>query len=291
IEKRILALGKHMNVTCHACFGGRSIDEDMKRLDGGVQVVVGTPGRIYDLLERSTFCTENVKTFVLDDFDELLCMGYRDQIEDISAMLPANLQIIVTLSSPILPDLLEITNKLMSNPMKILTEIEDRTLEGIRQFYVLVEDEEMKFEKLYQLFDGLKMTQSVIYCNTFEKVEWLNEKLRTHHLTVSILDFKMDAAQRDNCIREFRTGASRILLRLDRLENDADIPQVSPVINYDLPIDCEKYVRRVGRRGRFGRNGLAINFITVNERSLLRRIEQQNGIKIEELPAEVASLI
>ncbi|UJR11419.1 hypothetical protein I4U23_015599 [Adineta vaga] len=290
IHRIILILSKHMNVTCHACFGGVNIGEDMKRLEAGVQIVISTPGRIFDMLKRSVFHLEHIKMFVLNEADEIFSRGYKDQIDDLVAMLPGNPHFIVV-SSTMPSDLLETTDKIMNNPVKILIMIDDRTLEGIRQFYVNIEREECKLNKLYELFDTLAIAQTIIYCNTCEKVKWLSEKLRAHDLTVSVLDFSMNAEQRENAIKEFRMGSSRILLRTDRSEDDNDIPQVSPIFNYDLPTHCENYVRRIGRRGRFGRNGLAINFINNHDREQLHRIEQFYNTKIEQFTADTLVLI
>ncbi|CAF4183796.1 unnamed protein product [Adineta steineri] len=193
----VLALGEYMNVTCHARVGGVNIREDMKRLETSVQVVVSTPGRIYDMLKRSALHSENIKMFVLDDADELLARGFKDQIYDLLTMLSRNIQVIVV-SSTMPSELLEIAAKFTNDPVKILTKREDRTLEGIRQFYVNVERENLN----------------------------------------------MTAEQRNDAIKEFRMGTSQILLRRDRLEADTDIPQVNPIINYDLPTICESYVRR-----------------------------------------------
>ncbi|CAF4168635.1 unnamed protein product [Adineta steineri] len=228
--------------------------------------------------------------FVLDDADELLARGFKDQIYDLLTMLSRTIQVIVV-SSTMSSELLEIAAKFMNDPVKILTKREDRTLDGIRQFYMNVEREECKLDKLYELFDTLTITQTIIFCNTCYKVEWLSEKLRAHNLTVSILNLNMTAEQRNDAIKEFRMGTSQILLRRDRLEADTDIPQVSPIVNYDLPTICESYVRRIGRRGRFGRKGIAINFITNDEQQTLHDTAQHYNTQIQELPTNIADLI
>ncbi|CAF3469169.1 unnamed protein product [Rotaria sp. Silwood1] len=290
IHRVVLTLGEHMNVTCHACIGGTNLREDMKQLEAGVQIVVGTPGRIYDMLKRSVLRSENIKMFVLDEVDELLSRGFKDQIYDIFTMLSGNVQVIVA-STTMAFDLLEITAKFMNDPVKVFFKIEERMLEGVRQFYVNVEREECKLDTLFDLFDTLTITQTVIFCNTRQKIDWLTEKLRARTLTVSALHLDMDAQQRNDVIKEFRTGSSRILVRTDMLEADTDIPQVSPIINYDLPTNPESYIHRIGRRGRFGRKGATINFITNDERQILHHIEQYCNTRIEELPMDIADLI
>ncbi|CAF3288899.1 unnamed protein product [Rotaria sp. Silwood2] len=228
--------------------------------------------------------------FVLDEADELLSRGFKDQIYDIFMMLPKHVQVIVA-SDTMTFDLLEITAKYMNDPVKVLIKREERTLEGIRQFYVNVEREEWKLDTLYDLFDTLTITQTVIFCNTRQKVDSLTEKLRARNLTVSALYLDMDAQQRNDAIKEFRTGSSRILVRTDMLAGDTGIPQVSPIINYDLPTNRESYIHRIGRSGRFGRRGTAINFITNDQQQTLKHIEQYYNTRIEELPINIDDLI
>ncbi|CAF4682657.1 unnamed protein product [Rotaria sp. Silwood1] len=290
IHRVVLTLGKHMNVTSHACIGNTNIHEDIKILQAGVQVVVGTPGRIYDMLKRSALRAENIKMFVLDEADELLSHGFNEQIYDIFTMLPGNIQVIV-LSVTMPCDLLDITTKFMNDPVKVFIKTEERTLDGIRQFYVNVEREDWKLDTLYDLFDGLTFTLAIIFCNTHRKIDWLTEKLRTRNLTVAALNPNMDIKQQNDVIKEFRTGVSRILVRTDTLGSDTYIPQVSLVINYDLPTNRESYVHRIGRSGAFGRKGVAINFITNDEHQTLQNIEQYYNTKIEELPLDITDLI
>ncbi|CAF1336469.1 unnamed protein product [Rotaria sordida] len=244
IHRVVLTLGEHINVTCHACIGGMNLREDMKRLEAGVQVVVSTPGRTYDMLKRSALHSENIKMFVLDEADEILSRGFKEQIYDLFTMMPPNIQVIL-LSVTMPYDLLEITTKFINNPVKILIKKEERTLEGIRQFYVNVEREHIN----------------------------------------------MDVKQRNDAIQEFRTGSTRILVRTDVLGGDTDIPQVGLVINYDLPTNRDSYIHRIGRSGAFGRKGMAINFVTNDERQPLRDIEHYYNTQIEELPMNIADLI
>ncbi|CAF4051135.1 unnamed protein product [Rotaria sordida] len=290
IHRVVLTLGEHINVTCHACIGSMNLREDMKRLEAGVQVVVSTPGRTYDMLKRSALRSENIKMFVLDEADEILSRGFKEQIYDLFTMIPPNVQVIL-LSVTMPYDLLEITTKFINNPVKILIKKEERTLEGIRQFYVNVEREERKLDTVYELFDTLTIIQTVIFCNTCRKVDWLTEKLRTRNSTVSSLHINMDVKQRNDAIQEFRTGSTRILVRTDMLGGDIDIPQVGLVINYDLPTNRDSYIHRIGRSGAFGRKGMAINFVTNDERQPLRDIEHYYNTQIEELPMNIADLI
>jgi translation initiation factor 4A len=290
IQKVVLALGDYMGISCHACIGGTNVRDDMKRLEGGVQIVVGTPGRVYDMLNRSALRSKSIKMFVLDEADEMLSRGFKEQIYDVFTTMPQNIQVIL-LSATMPSDVLEVTSKFMNEPIKILVKKEELTLEGIRQFYVTVEREEWKLDTLCDLYETLTITQAVIFCNTRRKVDWLTEKMRGRDFTVSAMHGDMDQKERDVIMKEFRTGSSRVLITTDLLARGIDVQQVSLVINYDLPNNRENYIHRIGRGGRFGRKGVAINFVTDDDRRTLRDIEQFYNTQIQEMPMNVADLI
>jgi translation initiation factor 4A len=290
IQKVVLALGDYMGVTCHACIGGTNVRDDMKRLETGVQIVVGTPGRVYDMLSRSALHSKNIKMFVLDEADEMLSRGFKEQIYDVFTTMPQNIQVIL-LSATMPNDVLEVTTKFMNDPIKILVKKEELTLEGIRQFYVTVEREEWKLDTLCDLYETLTITQAVIFCNTRRKVDWLTEKMRGRDFTVSAMHGDMEQKERDVIMKEFRTGSSRVLITTDLLARGIDVQQVSLVINYDLPNNRENYIHRIGRGGRFGRKGVAINFVTDDDRRTLRDIEQFYNTQVQEMPMNVADLI
>jgi translation initiation factor 4A len=290
IQKVVLALGDYMGISCHACIGGTNVRDDIKRLEAGVQIVVGTPGRVYDMLNRSALHNKNIKMFVLDEADEMLSRGFKEQIYDVFTTMPQNIQVIL-LSATMPNDVLEVTTKFMNDPIKILVKKEELTLEGIRQFYVTVEREEWKLDTLCDLYETLTITQAVIFCNTRRKVDWLTEKMRGRDFTVSAMHGDMDQKERDVIMKEFRTGSSRVLITTDLLARGIDVQQVSLVINYDLPNNRENYIHRIGRGGRFGRKGVAINFVTDDDRRTLRDIEQFYNTQVQEMPMNVADLI
>eukprot|EP00803_Ostreobium_quekettii_P005385 evm.model.scf_472.4 EVM.evm.TU.scf_472.4 scf_472:34578-37116(+) len=169
IEKVMRALGDYLQVRCHACVGGTSVQEDMRILQAGVHVVVGTPGRVFDMLRRRALRADYIKIFVLDEADEMLSRGFKDQIYDIFQLLPPKLQVGV-FSATLPPEALEITRKFMNKPVRILVKRDELTLEGIKQFYVNVEREDWKLETLCDLYETLAITQSVIFANTRRKV-------------------------------------------------------------------------------------------------------------------------
>lgn len=230
IQSVVLALGDYMNVQCHACIGGTSVGEDIRKLEAGVQVISGTPGRVYDMIRRRTLRTRNIKMLVLDEADELLNRGFKDQIYDVYRYLPPGTQVVL-LSATLPNDVLEMTSNFMTDPIRILVKRDELTLEGIKQFFVAVEREEWKFDTLCDLYDTLTITQAVIFCNTRRKVkkkkldcvyiegkkrffntvmlqvDWLTEKMREANFTVSAMHGEMPQKERDAIMQEFRQGA------------------------------------------------------------------------------------
>ncbi|KAF3446067.1 hypothetical protein FNV43_RR11246 [Rhamnella rubrinervis] len=250
IEKVMRALGDYLGVKVHACVGGTSVREDQRILSSGVHVVVGT------LVSLSP---DHIRMFVLDEADEMLSRGFKDQIYDIFQLLPSKIQVGV-FSATMPPEALEITRKFMNKPVRILVKRDELTLEGIKQFHVNVDKEEWKLETLCDLYETLAITQSVIFVNTRRKVDWLTDKMR-------------------------------VLITTDLLARGIDVQQVSLVINYDLPTQPENYLHRIGRSGRFGRKGVAINFVTRDDERMLFDIQKFYNVVIEELPANVADLL
>jgi len=188
IQKVVIALGDYMNVECHACVGGTNVREDMSKLQEGVHVVVGTPGRVYDMINRRALRTDNIKIFCLDEADEMLSRGFKDQIYEVFQLLPQDTQVVL-LSATMPADVLEVTKKFMRDPVRILVKRDELTLEGIKQFYIAVEKEEWKLDTLCDLYETVTITQAVIFCNTRRKVDWLTEKMHGREFTVSAMVF------------------------------------------------------------------------------------------------------
>jgi len=290
IQKVVIALGDYMDLQVHACVGGTAVRDDIRTLQGGVHVVVGTPGRVYDMINRRALRLDSIKQFFLDEADEMLSRGFKDQIYDIFKFLPESVQ--VCLFSATMPlDVLEVTQRFMRDPVRILVKKDELTLEGIKQFYIAVEREEWKLDTLCDLYETLTITQAIIYCNTRRKVDWLQEQMQERDFTVSCMHGDMDQRERDIIMREFRSGSSRVLITTDLLARGIDVQQVSLVINFDLPTNRENYIHRIGRSGRFGRKGVAINFLTEGDVRYLRDIEQFYQTEITEMPMNVADLI
>ncbi|KXN74587.1 DEAD-domain-containing protein [Conidiobolus coronatus NRRL 28638] len=290
IQSVVLALGDYMNVQCHACIGGTNVGEDTRKLEHGQHVVSGTPGRVYDMLKRKSLRTKHIKMLVLDEADELLNKGFKDQIYDVYRFLPPSTQVVL-LSATLPHDVLEMTSRFMTDPVRILVKRDELTLEGIKQFFIAVEKEDWKFDTLCDLYDTLVITQAVIFCNTRRKVDWLTSKMREAKFTVSSMHGEMPQKERDAIMQEFRQTASRVLITTDVWARGIDVQNVSLVINYDLPNDRENYIHRIGRSGRFGRKGVAINFVRVEDIKALRDIEQYYATQIDEMPANVTEIV
>ena len=289
-EKTALALGNFMSVQVHACIGGRSIGEDIRKLDHGVHIVSGTPGRVFDMIKRRNLRTRNIKALILDEADEMLNKGFKEQIYDVYRYLPPETQVVLV-SATLPQEVLEMTTKFMTDPVRILVKRDQLTLEGIKQFFVAVEKEEWKFDTLCDLYDTLTITQAVIFCNTKRKVDWLTDKMRQNNFTVSSMHGDMPQKERDAIMGEFRGGTTRVLITTDVWARGIDVQQVSLVINYDLPNNRENYIHRIGRSGRYGRKGVAINFVKADDVRILRDIEQYYSTQIDEMPMNVADLI
>merc|ERR1711870_148974 len=283
IQKVALALGDYNQVRCHACIGGTSIRDDIDNLREGQHLVVGTPGRVFDMIGKRHLRVDDLITFVLDEADEMLSRGFRDQIYDIFKTLPPNIQVCL-FSATMPPEILDLTSKFMRDAVRILVKKDELTLEGIRQFYVAIEKEEWKIETLCDLYETVTITQAIIYCNTQRKADFVDEKLTKRDFTVSTIHAGLDTQERKLVMREFRSGSSRVLISTDLLARGIDVQQVSLIINYDLPTNQENYLHRIGRSGRYGRKGAAINFLTSKDVHRMREIERFYQTQIEELP-------
>uniref|UniRef100_A0A4W4FRW0 RNA helicase n=1 Tax=Electrophorus electricus TaxID=8005 RepID=A0A4W4FRW0_ELEEL len=270
IQKVILALGDYMGASCHACIGGTNVRNEMQKLQAEApHIVVGTPGRVFDMLNRRFLSPKWIKMFVLDEADEMLSRGFKDQIYEIFQKLSTNIQVVL-LSATMPAEVLDVTTKFMREPVRILVKKEELTLEGIKQFYINVEREEWKLDTLCDLYETLTITQAVIFLNTRRKVDWLTEKMHARDFTVSALHGDMDQKERDIIMREFRSGSSRVLITTDLLARGIDVQQVS--LSGVL-------------------KGVAINFVTEEDKRILRDIETFYNTTVEEMPMNVADLI
>ena len=290
IAKDVSSLGEYAITEVLCCVGGTPVRDNIRALQRGVHIIVGTPGRVYDMIIRRVLRTNYIRQLVLDEADEMLSMGFKDQIYDIFKYLPEEIQ--VCLYSATMPlDVLEVTERFMRDPIRILVKKDELTLEGIKQFYIAVDREEWKIGTLCDLYESLTITQSIIFCNTRWKVDWVREQMEERDFTVSCMHGDLVQGERDVIMREFRSGSSRVLITTDLLSRGIDVQQVSLVINFDIPTNRENYIHRIGRSGRFGRKGVAINFLTENDIDNLRDIEEFFNTEITEMPMNVNDLL
>jgi translation initiation factor 4A len=274
---------------CQTFVGGTRVADDLKKIQAGVIVAVGTPGRVSDVIKRGALRTDSLKMLILDEADEMLSQGFSEQIYEIFKFLPKDIQ--VALFSATMPDdVLDLTKKFMRTPVRILVKKESLTLEGIKQFYVAVE-EEHKLETLMDLYESVSIAQSVIFANTRRKVDYVAEQLNQNNHTVSFMHAEMQKGDREKVMNTFRTGSSRVLVTTDLVARGIDVHHVNIVINFDLPSNKENYLHRIGRGGRYGRKGVAINFVSQRDVSILREIEQHYHTQIEELPMDFAAYL
>jgi len=290
INRVVNQIGDYMKVRCHSCIGGTVVKEDIRILEQGVHVVVGTPGRVFDMMQRKHLSTNYLKLFILDEADEMLSRGFKEQIQEIFQLLPGSIQCCL-FSATMPPDILKLTEDFMRDPIKILVKKDELTLEGIKQYYIAIEKEEWKFDTLCDLYENLDIAQAIIYSNTRRRVETLSTQLQERDFVVSYMHGDMDQTQRELIMREFRTGSTRVLITTDLLARGIDVQQVSLVINYDMPANFENYLHRIGRSGRFGRKGVAINFVTENDAQLLKDLESHYNTQIVEMPSELSEVL
>jgi len=227
---------------------------------------------------------------VLDEADEMLGRGFKEQIYDIYRYLPPHTQVVLV-SATLPNEVLEMTQKFMTEPIRILVKRDELTLEEIKQFFVAVEKEDWKFSTLCDIYDTLTITQAVIFCNSKSKVDWLAKQMTEAHFMVVSIHGSMPQEERDNIMQAFRACEYRVLITTDIWSRGIDVSQVSLVINYDIPINRESYLHRIGRSGRFGRKGVAINFVTEDDINLLRDIEQFYACQIDEMPMNLTEYL
>ena len=281
-------LSYYMNIKICGVIGGKKINYSEAR---DAQIIVATPGRIYDLMNRQIVNVSKLQLLVLDEADQMLNKGFKEQMIYIFSYIPEETQ--VAIYSATLPDeILDLTKEFLDNPVKILVKKEDLTLDEIKQFFISLDSEQDKYDTLCDLYQTLTINKSIIYCSSKRKVSWLEEQLTESGYPVSSIHGDLTQNERDSIMRDFRTGKTRLLITTDLLARGIDIQQVSLVINYDLPNDKESYIHRIGRTGRYGKKGFAINFIASNyDVKTMSEIEDFYKTVIVELPANIAELI
>lgn len=290
----MLSLGEYLmpELKVHICTGGGRVAIDRQNLRRNMpNVIVATPGRLNQHLNEGTIDPNYVKMFILDEADVLISRGFEEQIYSIFRMLPADMQVVLC-SATMPPEALEITQRFMRDPTTILVKKDELTLEGIRQFYIDVGSPHHKFETLDLLYNEINVCQSVIFVNQRRGADQLGALLAQENHQCSIIHAQLEAEERKAIMSAFKQGSTRVLITTDLLARGIDVQQISLVINYDLPIDRETYIHRIGRSGRFGRKGVAINFVAGHrDHEMVQELRQHYSTAIEELPDYIADII
>jgi len=271
-------------------YGGSAFEESSSFSNKTVpHVICGCPGRVYDMMRRDKINSRKIKLVILDEADEMLSSGFKDQVYNIFQNFSSNIQ--VALFSATMPEGINtIISKIMRDPVKISVKREALTLEGIKQYYVAIDDDHQKYATLKDLFSYLSISQCIIYCNSIKRVQDLYEAMKDDEFPVCRIHGNMEKSDRESAFNDFKSGGSRVLISSNVTARGIDIQQVSIVINFDLPKCVHTYLHRIGRSGRWGRKGVGINFITRRDVTKIKTIEEHYSTQISEMPADFGFL-
>jgi len=271
--------------------GGTSINDDYREIkENPPHIIVGCAGRIHDMFRRRYLSGEFVKIMVLDEADEMLSQGFKTQIYNIFQYFNDKIQVAI-FSATFTDEVLDITQKFMRDPVRIIMKNEELSLECIQQYYIAVSSDTMKYDVLKDLFSTISISQSIIYCNSVKRVADLHEAMTKDGFSVCGIHGSMDKTDREREFQLFRNGTYRVMISSNITARGIDIQHVSTVINFDIPKCVHTYLHRIGRSGRWGRKGMAINFVTKRDIHLMRDIENHYKIKIDELPSAYGEII
>ena len=284
IEQVASSIGSYMKIRVLSTTGGNSLRNDILSLKDGAQFVVGTPGRILDLIQRRDLVLDEIKYIILDEADQMLDNLFLEQIKSILTSSFSSKTRLALFSATMPEHILEIANTYLENPIRILLPHNEVTLEGIKQYYVEIEREEWKLPVLLDIYQNVTVNQALIYVNKRQRAEWLMKQLSLHGFSLECIHGEMDVAERKKRMDDFRSGSIRILISTDLLARGIDVQQISLVINYELPFQRENYIHRIGRSGRYGKKGVAINLVYGNEKKSMAEIEEYYSVKMIDLP-------
>jgi len=288
--KVIKELSSYTKITSCKVIGGTRVHDGIQDLRKNPHVIVGTPGRVLDMLQKNHIFTQYIRTFIIDEADEMLSQGFQEMIHSIFNFIPKTTQ--VGLFSATFPeDLIELSKQFMNDPEEILVKKESLTLEGISQYYINVKHNNWKYDVLTDIYNTINISQCIIYINSKNRLQEIYVQLNKDNFPVGMIHGNLMTQEREQIMNQFRAGEIRILLSTDLLSRGIDIQQLSLVINYDLPIQKETYIHRIGRSGRYGRKGVAINFVTDRDLDELHTIQTFYNTKIEEMPQNIADII
>jgi len=289
-ERVARSLGSYMNLRVLSATGGNQLRNDMASLKAGIHFVVGTPGRIFDLIRRGDLILDHIKYVILDEADQMLEDLFADQIKTIlNHKFPPSTRL--ALFSATMPqNVLDMAEKYLHEPVRILLPPDEVTLDGIEQYYVALDREDWKLPTLLDLYQQITVNQALIYVNKRQKAEWLAKQLAAQGFTLEYIHGEMEVGERKKRMDDFRSGAVRVLISTDLLARGIDVQQVSLVINYEMPIQRENYIHRIGRSGRYGKKGIAINLIYGEDLNTMKELEAHYSTEIKELPEDLSCL-
>ena len=266
--------------------GGNALRDDLREIERTLpHVVVGTPGRIFDVIRRRYLELTGLRLIVLDEADEMLSFGFEEQIQNIFQMMPTDTTIAL-FSATMPPNIIRISNQFMKDPVSIRVALDKLSLDGIKQFHVELENDHQKYATLMDLYQNISVAQCIIYCNSVQRVDTLAVAMRKDSFPVSCIHGRMNRQEREEAFQAFKNGESRVLISSDITARGIDVQQVNMVINFDVPTNMHNYLHRIGRSGRWGRKGTAINFATKRDMHLIHDIEKYYTCKIEALTEE-----
>ena len=290
VYKVIKDISSYSKITSLKVIGGTNVSMCRESLNKNPHIIIGTPGRILDMIQRRSLPTVDIKMLILDEADEILSYGFKDCIHDIIQLIPKNTQI--CLFSATLPDeIIDLTSKFMNDPEKVLVKKEQLTLEGIQQFFINIKHNDWKYEVITDLYDTINVGQCIIYMNSKNKILEIYDRLIKDNFPVGYITGDRTVNERNEVMEQFRSGTLRILLSSDLLARGIDIQQLSLVINFDLPREKETYIHRIGRSGRYGRKGVSINLINDREVEYMKHIEEFYDTKINEMPQNISDYL
>ena len=290
--KVFTGLGSMMNgLRIKTLYGGAHFEEGNAFSNKETpHIICGCPGKVFDMMRRSRISCKNIKLVILDEADEVLSSGFKDQVYNIFQYFNSTIQ--VALVSATLPDSINsIIDKIMRNPVRISVKREMLTLEGITQHYIAVEDDRQKYATLKDLYGLISISSSIIYCNSVKRVQDLYEAMKEDDFSVCRIHSGMERGEREKSFDDFRVGRTRVLISSNVTARGIDIQQVSIVVNFDIPKCVNTYLHRIGRSGRWGRKGVGINLITRRDVDKLKEIEEYYQTQITEMPANLDFLI
>jgi superfamily II DNA/RNA helicase len=286
IYKVFSNISQYCNICVSLCVGQMRVDDSINKS----QIIVGTTGRILDSIERKVIDVSRISMLVMDEADEMLSPGFKEQVVEIYKHLPKEGLQVCLFSATLAPEVMMTAGEITKDPLNVLIRQEFVTLKGISQFFVNCIREEYKLDTLLDIYKRYMCTQSIVYVNSKNKCCWLASELIRRNHTVLYIDSSMNQRERSRIMREFRQGTCRILITTNLLSRGIDVQGVNLVINYDLPgtNNIESYVHRIGRCGRYGRKGVAINFITPNDYYIIQNIRRYYSTEINELPEDIS---